>query len=171
MLVHHVTFLNGILKKMYQPFSKCSQDFHTLCSSLRFIFNADIIPKKRITQYIPPNHSMASADRSCLQNKTQKGHLRSQCLISDIVLPDAESGGSCPTFPRTLRRFPLKNACQGPRAETTRARMEGAEQSNPSLHYSLSFSCSNLFHVPDGEKEAHQGAPPTPQSWSDTHKE
>lgn len=77
---------------------------------------------RNLSSDIPQNRSMASEDQSCPQNKPQKGHSRSQCLIPDIPLPYAESGGSCSTFPPTLRRFPFKNACRGPRAATTRAR-------------------------------------------------
>lgn len=37
-------------------------------------------------------------------------------------LPDAVSGGSCPTFLRTLRRFPFKDASQGPGERRERER-------------------------------------------------
>lgn len=159
MLVHHVTFLNGIFKNSYHPFLKMFIRFQTLYAPSCVLFLMQTSFLRNLSSDIPQNRSMASEDQSCPQNKPQKGHSRSQCLIPDILLPYAESGGSCSTFPPTLRRFPFKNACRGPRAATTRTRMEGAEQSNPSLHYSLSFPCSNLLHVPDRKsltREHHQ---------------
>ena len=66
MLVHHVTFLNGLSKNSYHPFSKMFTGSHThivLAVSFCFVLNASILHKKPITLY-PPNHYTASENQS-----------------------------------------------------------------------------------------------------------
>lgn len=79
--------------------------------------------------------------------------------------------GPEPTFPRTLHRFPLKNSflpgCQSCNDESKNGGCR-AEQALASL-----LPAGPLLQlVPRPRRKApQQGAPPAPQSWSDTHKQ